>query len=54
MNVGDQLAHYAITAKLGEGGMGEVYAGEDTKLRRAVALKVLPRELVDDPGRREL
>ena len=51
LNVGDRLGPYSVTAKIGEGGMGEVYRARDTKLDRDVALKVLPQAFTDDPDR---
>src|SRR5215471_16851945 len=45
------IAHYRITGKIGEGGMGTVYRATDTKLNRDVAIKVLPDAFTDDPGR---
>ncbi len=51
--IGTKIAHYEITAKLGEGGMGVVYRATDTKLNRDVAIKVLPEGLTHDPSRME-
>jgi Tol biopolymer transport system component len=45
------LAQYRVTAKLGEGGMGEVWRARDDKLGRDVALKVLPAAVADDADR---
>ena len=51
LNVGSRLGHYAVTALIGEGGMGQVYRATDTTLDRDVALKVLPDAFTADPDR---
>ena len=51
LSPGTILGPYSVTAKIGEGGMGEVYQARDTKLDRDVALKVLPEAFTSDPDR---
>src|SRR3989441_8791985 len=49
--VGHQLGSHEITALIGRGGMGEVYRARDTKLKRDVAIKILPDEFSRDADR---
>src|SRR5579872_5433744 len=49
--IGSTIAHYRITSKIGEGGMGAVYRATDTRLNRDVAIKVLPEAFRSDAMR---
>ena len=51
VTIGTQLGSHEITAHLGTGGMGEVYRARDTKLKREVAIKILPDEFSRAPDR---
>ena len=51
LTIGDRLGHYDVTAKLGEGGMGEVWQATDAQLNRQAALKIPPEAFAADPDR---
>jgi serine/threonine protein kinase len=48
---GERLGTYEVLKPIGAGGMGEVYRARDTKLKRDVAIKILPDEFSRDPNR---
>jgi serine/threonine protein kinase len=51
LTIGSRVGPYEVTASLGAGGMGEVYRARDTRLKRDVALKLLPEPFASDPDR---
>ena len=52
LSAGTRLGPYEVLSLIGAGGMGEVYKARDTRLDRAVAIKILPPELRADPDHR--
>ena len=52
LTAGTKLGPYEILAPIGAGGMGEVYRARDERLKRDIAIKVLPPELAEDSERR--
>src|SRR5262245_61706241 len=51
LQIGDRIGPYEIVAAIGAGGMGEVYRATDSRLKRSVAIKVLPDALSHDSDR---
>src|SRR5918992_919902 len=51
VSVGTRVGPYEIVAPIGAGGMGEVYRAHDTRLKRDVAIKILPEMFASDPDR---
>src|ERR671912_106475 len=51
LSSGTRLGTYEVIALIGSGGMGEVYRARDTRLKREVAIKVLPDAFANDPDR---
>src|SRR5215213_9351341 len=51
LSPGTRVGNYEVVSKIGEGGMGEVYRGRDTRVNHEVALKTLPESLKRDPDR---
>jgi eukaryotic-like serine/threonine-protein kinase len=50
LTAGSRIGPYEVAAQIGAGGMGEVYRATDTKLKRQVAIKVLPAALAQTTG----
>jgi eukaryotic-like serine/threonine-protein kinase len=48
--IGEKIGHYKVQSSIGAGGMGEIYRASDTRLRRDVAIKILPESLMKDPS----
>jgi len=51
LSAGRKLGRYEIRKQIGAGGMGEIYLAEDSRLRRKIALKVLPENIAQDKDR---
>lgn len=48
LNIGEKIGHYKVQSAIGAGGMGEIYCANDTRLRRDVAIKILPEKLMEN------